>query len=264
MSNLTKPGGDALDMTDFSPRSSQSELDRRGALAELFKQAPFSDREMVYAQLSLFMSRQELSRLLALADIYQRLVLPTNGLMMEFGTCYGRTAAALLNLRGIFEPFNFTRRLVVFDTFEGLKGTGSKDGNDRLAVDGAYTTPSGYETYLDSILTHHESEAPISHLKKFEIIKGNASETVPAYLESHPEAIISFAYFDFDIYKPTRDVLMALLPRCPRNAVIAFDQLNCPQYPGETVALAEAVGLRNCSLHRSPLTPWLSYMLLNT
>ncbi len=111
------------------------------------------------------------------------------------------------------------------------------------------------------MLAYHESEAPISHLRKFELVKGDASKSVPAYLKEHPEIILSFVYFDFDIYQPTRDVLEAIKPHLVKNSIVAFDELNCPEYPGETVALREVVGLNNCELRRSPITPWLSYMI---
>jgi hypothetical protein len=186
-------------------------------------------------------------------------VLGTNGVLMEFGTCYGRTAALLTNFRGIFEPFNFTRKLIIFDTFSGLQGTNDKDGKHELILDGAYSTGQGYETYLSEVLAYHESEAPIAHLKKFEIVKGDASETIGTYLRDHPETIIALAYFDFDIYAPTKACLEAIRPHLSRKSVLAFDELNCPEFPGETRALAEVFGLGKCALERSPLSPWLSY-----
>jgi hypothetical protein len=179
--------------------------------------------------------------------------------LMEFGTCYGRTAALLTNLRGMFEPFNFTRKLVVFDTFSGLSGTNEKDGNDRLATDGAYSAGDGYEKHLAEVLSYHESEAPIPHRKKFEIVKGDAAKSITAYLAEHPETIIAMAYFDFDIYGPTKTCLEAIRPHLTKSSVLAFDELNCPEYPGETTALVEVFGLGKCSLKRSPFSPWMSY-----
>src|SRR5215218_1220600 len=97
--------------TDFGPRSSASEKERRSVFVELFDNSPIARSDLVYSQLSLYMPRQELSRLLFLSDLYRQHVLETNGILVEFGTCYGRTASILTNLRAIFEPFNFTRRL---------------------------------------------------------------------------------------------------------------------------------------------------------
>jgi hypothetical protein len=245
--------------TDFAPRSSSQEIERRTKFMETFESSPIPRRELVYSQLSLYLTRQELSRMYAMTELYRDHVLGTNGVVMEFGTCYGRTAALLTNLRGMFEPFNFTRKLIIFDTFSGLYGTNEKDGGDMMAVDGAYSAGEGYERHLDEVLSYHESEAPIEHRKKFEIVKGDAAQSITAYLAKHPETIVALAYFDFDIYGPTKACLEALRPHLTKSSVLAFDELNCPEYPGETTALAEVFGLGKCSLKRSPFSPWMSY-----
>jgi hypothetical protein len=240
--------------TAFAVRSSAQEIDKRAKFLETYNSSPIGAAEL-YSQLSLYLPRQELSRTLALADLYRRHLVETNGVLMEFGTCYRRTAALLTNLRSIFELFNFTRRLIVFDTFGGLRGTTEKDGTHDLAQNGAYTSGQGYEQHLTDVLTYHESEAPISYLRKFEIVKGDASESIRANLTAHPETIIATAYFDFDIYTPTKSCLEAIRPRLTRKSILAFDQLNCPEYPGETRAPAEVFGLGKCALERSPLSP---------
>jgi hypothetical protein len=247
--------------TDFSYRSSEREKARRARFVELFQNSPIPPHELIYAQLSLYLSRQELSRLLALSDIYRTHVLETNGGLFEFGTCYGRTAALLGNFRGIFEPYNFTRRLVVFDTFTGLAGVSAKDGGHELAQDGKYSAGESYEGHLAEVLDYHESEAPLSHISKTEIVKGDATQSLVAYLARHPETIVALAYFDFDIYAPTKAALEALMPHLSKGSVLVFDQLNCPEYPGETLALAEVVGLNRCRIRRTPLTPWMSYVV---
>jgi hypothetical protein len=243
----------------FSVRSSPQEQQNREDFLRTYLSSPIPQGERFYSQSSLYMPRQELARVLALSDIYRNYVIETNGVLMEFGTCYGRTAALLTNLRGILEPYNFTRKLVIFDTFTGLLGVGGQDGAHELAKDGAYSSGESYEQHLETVLRYHESEAPIAHLKKFEIVKGNASCTIVEYLSQHPETVIAMAYFDFDIYAPTKSCLAAIRPHLVRNSVLVFDQLNCPEYPGETVALAEVIGLGRCHLRRSPLTPWLSF-----
>ena len=111
------------------------------------------------------------------------------------------------------------------------------------------------------VLAYHESEAPIAHIPKTEIITGDASKTLADYLGRHPETILSLAYFDFDIYAPTKTALELLRPHLVKNSVLVFDQLNCPEYPGETMALAEVFGLNRCRIRRSPLTPWMSFLI---
>jgi hypothetical protein len=51
-----------------------------------------------------------------------------------------------------------------------------------------------------------ESYSPPSHLKKFDLEKGDGSLTVGPWLAANPHATIFMAIFDMDLYKPTRDV----------------------------------------------------------
>jgi hypothetical protein len=121
---------------------------------------------------------------------------------------------------------------------------------------------ANYENYLEQILAYHESESPIAHKRKFELIKGDATKTIYEYLEKHPETIIAFAYFDFDIYHPTKKCLEAIWDRLTKGSIVAFDELNCPELPGETLAFKEVVGIDRFRIKRSPLNPLCSYITI--
>ena len=56
---------------------------------------------------------------------------------------------------------------------------------------------------------------PIGHVKKVELIKGDACTTIPKYIKDNPHLIVSFLYLDFDIYSPTKlfENFMALFQR---------------------------------------------------
>jgi hypothetical protein len=106
----------------------------------------------------------------------------------------------------------------------------------------------------------HEATNPISHLKKYELVKGDAIETVPLYLKQHPETIISLAIFDFDIYVPTKAALAAIKPHLCKGSILVFDELGDDIFPGETVALQEVFGLNNVRIQRLPMTARISYV----
>ena len=76
--------------------------------------------------------------------------------------------------------------------------------------------------------------------------------TLPDYLERQPETIVSLAYFDMDVYRPTVECLRALRGRLTKGSVIGFDELNHAVFPGETRAVADELGLQNIRLQRSP------------
>src|SRR5690606_12519513 len=103
---------------------------------------------------------------------------------------------------------------------------------------------------------------PIPNKTKHQLVRGDASQTLPAYLEKHPETIVALAYFDFDLYTPTRDCLEAVLPHLTKGSVLAFDELNMPEFPCETLALREVLGLSRYAIRRDPSNPLTSWLVV--
>ena len=202
------------------------------------------------------LKRQSLSRLLYHNDIYQKII-NVPGVICEFGVQWGGTLAQLINLRGIYEPYNHSRKIVGFDTFSGFSDIDVKDGG--FSMQGDYSTIDGYEGVLNEILTLHESLSPLSHIKKFELVKGDASTAIDVWLSENPHAIIAMALFDMDVYKPTKDVLEKIIPRLTKGSLLVFDELNCPHFPGETLAVDEVLGLNKIALRRHPHQPYCSW-----
>ena len=232
---------------------------RRGLIGH-FKTCPIPSDEL-FANLSLFISRQNLSQILFVHEMYQQIV-GVHGVIMEFGVRWGRNLALYESLRGIYEPFNHNRKIIGFDTFEGFPSVDEKDGNADIIGVGAYNVTQNYDEYLAKILDYHEQESPISHIKKYELVKGDAVQSIHEYLDRNPHTIVSFAYFDFDIYEPTRACLEAIRDRLTKGTVIGFDELNNRDYPGETLALKEVLGLGGYSIRHSRFSPTQSYIVI--
>jgi len=238
--------------------STEKEISRRHSIVEKLRKSPIPNDELLW-NLGLYLNRQSLSRLLFMQELYTKII-DVHGVVMEFGVRWGQNLALFTSFRGIYEPFNYNRKIVGFDTFSGFPSVSEKDGS--TLKQGDYAVTERYEEYLNELLAYHESESPISHKKKFELVNGDASKTIEEYLNRHPETIIALAYFDFDIYKPTKDCLLAIKERLTKGSVVAFDELNCPEFPGETLALQEVFGIRNIALKRSPLNPLISYFVV--
>ena len=162
-------------------------------------------------------------------------------------------------MRGIYEPFNRLRKVVAFDTFEGFPSVSQEDGE--YMKDGGYTVTPNYEDYLAHVLEFQEHESPLPHLKKHEIVKGDACETVAKYLKDNPQTLIALAYFDMDIYEPTKKVLELVKPHLTVGSVIGFDEVNDVTTPGETIALREVFGTNCHAIKRFPYNARTSYMI---
>lgn len=239
---------------------SSTEQEARKNIIELFRQCPIPDKE-VLSHLGLFIKRQDLSRILFMHELYQK-ILDVHGVIMEFGVRWGQNLAIFESLRGILEPYNHNRKIIGFDTFEGFPSVHEKDGDSDIIREGAYSVTEGYESYLENILNFHESESPISHIKKFQLVKGDATIMIADYLKQNPETIISFAYFDFDIYSPTFKCLEAIRGHITKGTIIGFDELNHHDFPGETLAFKEVLGLDRYKIRRSKYSSMQSYIIV--
>ncbi len=245
---------DTIVLSSTDEKSAQSEL------TNLLKETPIPNDELL-ANLGVFLTSKNLSRTLFFYEIYRQIV-ETHGIIAEFGVRWGQTLSLLSALRGIFEPFNRHRKIVGFDTFEGFKGVSEQDGDLCKMSEGSFSVAEGYETQLNRILELQEAMNPISHLKKFELVKGDARETVPKYFNDHPESLVSLAIIDFDIYEPTRAALEAIKPFLFKGSILVFDELCDDIFPGETLAVREILGVNNLRIKRLPMTARISYAVI--
>ncbi|MBI9081299.1 MAG: crotonobetainyl-CoA--carnitine CoA-transferase [Pseudodesulfovibrio sp.] len=241
--------------------ASEGEQSFRGDLKDLYKACPIIEDEL-FMNLPLFTNRQNLSHILYMNELYQQIT-SVHGVIFELGVRWGRNLALYESFRGIYEPYNHNRKIVGFDTFCGFPSVDVKDGESDVIKVGAYSVTDDYDKYLEEILNYHEKESPISHIKKFELRKGDAVVEVERYLEEHQETIVSLAYFDFDIYEPTKRCLDLIKNRLTRGSIIAFDELNCSDYPGETRAVMETFGLDKYKINHSKFSPTQSYIVID-
>jgi len=207
-----------------------------------------------------YVRRQQLKRFLALYEIF-KLALPVKGSVVECGVFKGFGVMSWAKLSAMLEPENLTRRIYGFDTFAGFPSVSDKDANPVAAPhDGALFADS-YEE-LQSLIAQYDQDRFLGHVDKVHLIKGNVVETVPAFLEANPHLVVSLLFLDLDLYEPTQVALRHFLPRMPRGAVLAFDELDNPMWPGETLALLEELGFR-IRLRRLEWDPYIAYAVLD-
>jgi hypothetical protein len=245
----------SADILTFGP---PEERQNRQNLLQLMRECPIPDDEML-KNLGLFLVPQTLSRILFMDFLYRQII-DVQGSVVEFGCRWGQNTSLFAALRGIYEPFNRLRTVTAFDTFSGFPAVSGPDGGGLRA--GQYTTVEGYETYLQQVLELQEQESPMGHLRKFEIVKGDVTQTLPTYLEENPSTMVALAYFDLDIYQPTKTCLNLIKDRITRGTVIGFDELNDRTTPGETVAVMETLGLARYPIKRFPASARTSYLIV--
>ena len=96
---------------------------------------------------------------------------------------------------------------------------------------GNLATTKDYEKFLEKQLSYIEKNNPISHIKKFEVLKGDAVQKTKEVIKNNQHLIISMVYFDFDVFEPTLKCLELIKPRLVKGSVIVFDELNDQTHP---------------------------------
>lgn len=240
---------------------SKEEEDVRNSFAQHFRNCPIPDNDILQ-NLGLFISSKNLSRILFIDHIYKQ-ILDVHGIVIEFGTRWGQNMSLFSALRGIYEPFNRHRKIVGFDTFTGFPDVSEKDSKScSIMRKGGLACSDNYVEYLTKVIEFQEKDNPMGHIKRFEVIEGDAILELESYLKRHPETIIALAYFDFDIYMPTKKCLERIKSYIVKGSILAFDELSDHDSPGETIALSETFGLNNIRLKRYPYTSRVSYFVV--
>jgi hypothetical protein len=215
---------------------------------------------------SKFVPRQNLSLFLAKNEIFKQ-ILDVHGHIVECGVFMGGGLLTWAQLSAIYEPYNHTRRIVGFDTFAGFPNLSELDTPEAgsevdFAKVGGLSVP-GAEADIRRAVELYDLNRPIGHIERIELVKGDAQQTIPAYVDNNKHTVVSLLYLDFDLYEPTIAAIKSFLPRMPKGAVLAFDELNQKHWPGETLAVLDAVGIRNLRIKRFPFTPQISYAILD-
>ena len=206
-----------------------------------------------------YVRRQHLTRFLALYEIFKRII-PVKGSIVECGVNRGYGLMAWAKLSAVLEPVNLTRRIYGFDSFAGFPSIGDKD---RTGPKWETAQPGGlhadsYDELL-KLIDLYDKDRFLGHIPKVELIKGDATQTIPRFVADHPHLVVSLLFMDFDLHEPTKAALQALVPRMPKGAIVAFDELDNPLWPGETLAVLETLGLNKLQLERFDFDPYIAF-----
>jgi hypothetical protein len=219
--------------------------------------SPFSNLERL-KNLSLYTPRQDVTNFLLRYEIFKR-VLGVQGSIIECGVLRGSGLMAWAQFSAILEPTNHQRRVVGFDTFTGFPKLSKQDRSS----ESAHARPGGLAAnsydHLQECVELYDMNRFVGHVPKVELVRGDATKTIPAYVKDNPQLIVSLLYLDFDIYRPTLAALKHFVPRMPKGAVIAFDELNLKDWRGESIAVLETLKLREYRIERCSFGSVMSF-----
>lgn len=216
----------------------------------------------IIGDFSKYIPRQILSRFLVHNELF-KMILNVKGSIVECGVFRGAGLMTWAQLSAIYEPVNYHREIIGFDTFSGFPDVDDKDKayEENINVRKGGVAANSYEE-LKKVINLYNANRFLSHIEKVKLIKGDFLETGPGFLKRNKHTLISLLYLDFDVYKPTKEALKIFLPRMPRGAILAFDEINNPDWPGETLALIEELNLNKHELKQFYYEPNISYIIL--
>jgi len=204
-----------------------------------------------------YVRRQHLKRFLALYELFKR-VLPVKGSVVECGVFRGFGLMSWAKLSAMLEPENLTRRVYGFDTFEGFPSIAPEDRSAFTSAATGDLSASSFDE-LQQLVAEYDRDRFLGHIPKVELVRGDIAETAPAFVASRPHLVVSLLFIDCDLFEPTMAALEAFVPRMPRGAVLAFDELDNPIWPGETRAVLKALGLGRLRLQRLEWDPYIAW-----
>lgn len=243
-------------MKDSKPLRTEAESESASAVASIFDQSP-DTTQIKLENFTKYVRRQHLKRFLALYEIF-KLALLVKGSIVECGVFRGFGLMSWAKLSAMLEPENLTRRIYGFDTFEGFPSVIDEDRSEFTDVHTGDLCANSYDE-LNDLIREYDRDRFLGHIPKVELIRGDIARTVPDFVLSHPHLVVSLLYLDADLYEPTKIALETFLPRMPKGALLVFDELDNPIWPGETVGALDAVGIKNLRLRRLDWDPYITF-----
>lgn len=228
-------------------------------IADIFNNNPESV-EIKLENFPKYVRRQHLKRFLTLYEIYKR-ILPVKGSIVELGVFRGFSLSSWIKLSAILEPENLIRKVYGFDTFEGFPSLHQKDKTNEYEHEVGHFYTNVYDE-LKELSETYNNDRFLGHINKLELIKGDCTETIPKFLDSNPHLLIGLLFIDLDLYEPTKIALEHFIPRMHKGSIIAFDELDNPQWPGETLALLESMNVKNLKIETIPGDPYIGFAVL--
>lgn len=232
-------------------------------MSDAFVKSPASVRAKL-DNFEKYVRRQALARALVRYELF-KLQLDIKGCVVECGVHHGGGLLGWAKLSAALEPYALDRRIYGFDTFEGFPGVSEEDtaGKENLAArKGGFDV--GYDVYeeLREVIAEHDANRFLNQFPKVELVRGDAVQTIPEFVTKNPHLLVSLLFLDFDLYEPTAVALEHFLPRMGKGAILAFDEINNPWWPGETQALLGKLNLREHRLQRFSMDPNIAYTVL--
>lgn len=190
----------------------------------------------LYNQFSLWGGLDRFTKLLARYELF-KLVMDRPGDIVEGGVLKGAGVLYWAKLIEIFNPQS-RRKVIGFDTFEGYPEDSSAQHDKNTAQAFAQEQIQDKVDVSRASIMQVAQQQGLAH--RIELVKGDASQTVSAYVAQHPGFRVALLNLDFVLYEPTHAVLKNLYPLVVNGGIVALDEYAVKGF-GESDAVDEVL-----------------------
>jgi hypothetical protein len=174
----------------------------------------------IYNQFSLWGDIDRYTKMLARYELF-KLIADKPGDIVEGGVLKGSGLLYWAKLIEIFNPQS-RRKVVGFDTFEGYPEDGAR-AHDQLTAKEfkQIQIKDGADVAMETIMDVARKQG-LEH--RIELVKGNAQDTLPTYVNQNPGFRAALLNLDFVLYEPTMAALQSLFPVLVPGGIVALDE----------------------------------------
>ncbi len=226
---------------------------------KIFKKSKFTAEDKI-KNFPKYVSRKYVARFLVQNELFKKQI-GIKGSIVECGVHQGGGLLTWGKLSSIYEPHNYHREVIGFDTFEGFPSVSKQKDKSKGAYKKNFSEKVDIIKDIELVSKFLDSERSIKNKKKIKLVKGDANYTIPKFIKKNSHILISLLYLDFDIYEPTKTALKYFYSRIPKGGIIAFDELNNSDWPGETLAVLEELNLKKHKIENFYFEPNISYII---
>jgi len=216
---------------------------------EILKETPHSTFHLLNLWPA-YVRRISIVRFLNHHELFKK-VIGIPGSIIEVGTSRGVSFFTWMKFLEIYCPADTARKVIGFDSFEGLTDFTPEDGilkNDADKIRGGWSAGS-VESEVFKLLEAHNADSILAK-QRGQLIKGRVQDTLKPFISNNPGLRISLLHLDLDLYEPTLHVLENLWDLVLPSGLIVFDEFALPPWEGETRAWETFAKSRNISALR--------------
>lgn len=185
-----------------------------------------NDKQSIYDSFNNFVMSEDRNvffKMAVRADLYH-MSRDVQGDIVECGVFKGAGVFQWLKLLDLYEPHSI-KKVVGFDFFDSGFVDNLTDTVDRDTMKQVFSRDSSLTQDVISIesITDKIVKAGFK-TSRFDLVKGDISETSANYIKDKPGFRISLLYLDIDLDQPTYDTLVNLWDRVVPGGVVVFDE----------------------------------------